>query len=240
MITLRRNVERRHLRQGRRDIWCTFDHEGQGSTVAGFGSLAALSELRLPPGGGAASCPFEDAEIVTYVYRGALAQQDSTGSRGVVYAGEFQHMTAGREVRRKESNPSRTDWGHIFRISLRPPEPELGHSSEQRRFAAAQRHNLLCLVVSPDGRKRSMRAHQDAFIYSSILDPGHHLIHELLPWRCAWLHMIHGEATLQDIALAGGDGVGVTIEPSVSITARESTEILLVDLPASGARLKEA
>ena len=39
---------------------------------------------------------------------------------------------------------------------------------------------------------------------------------------------------MQDIELSSGDGVGVTIEPSVSLTAQEPTEILLIDLgPAS-------
>ena len=83
--------------------------------------------------------------------------------------------------------------------------------------------------MSPDRRKGSLRILQDALVFSSVLDPGHHLIHELLPERSAWLHVICGEATLQDFILTQGDGVGVTIEPSVSLTAQEKTEILLVD-----------
>jgi hypothetical protein len=74
---------------------------------------------------------------------------------------------------------------------------------------------------------------QDALIYSSILDPGHHLIHELLPGRSAWLHVIRGEAVMQDIIIREGDGVGIHAEPSVSITAQEHSEILLIDLGSS-------
>jgi redox-sensitive bicupin YhaK (pirin superfamily) len=76
-----------------------------------------------------------------------------------------------------------------------------------------------------------LRILQDSVVYSSIIDPGRHLIHELLPGRSAWVHVIDGEATLHDIVLTQGDGAGVTIEPSVSVTAQEDTEILLVDLP---------
>jgi redox-sensitive bicupin YhaK (pirin superfamily) len=75
-----------------------------------------------------------------------------------------------------------------------------------------------------------LRTHQDALIFSSILDPGHHLFHELLPGRSAWLHLVCGEATLNNIILTQGDGAGVTIEPSVSLTVQEKSEILLVDL----------
>jgi redox-sensitive bicupin YhaK (pirin superfamily) len=231
MITLRRAKERHRDQLRKQEVWLTFGPRDRADPLAGgFGSLESLSENRLPPGGVSAAHPCQEAEIVTYMHRGALAQEDSKGSSGVVHAGEFQRMTIGRGIRYKETNASRTDWAHIFRISLRPSEVGLDGAHEQRRFAAAQRHNVLCVVASPDGRKGSLRVLQDALICSSVLDPGHHLVHELLPGRSAWLHVICGEATFHDIILAQGDGVGVTIERSVSLTAQENTEILLVDL----------
>jgi quercetin 2,3-dioxygenase len=126
---------------------------------------------------------------------------------------------------------------NFFRISLLPSEAGLGCAHQQKRFTAAQRNNLLRAVASPDGREGSLRIHQDAFVFSSRLDPGHHLVHELLPGRSAWLHVVFGEVKLNDVVLTQGDGVGVTIEPTVSLTAQENTEILLVDLgPAQPAR----
>jgi redox-sensitive bicupin YhaK (pirin superfamily) len=82
--------------------------------------------------------------------------------------------------------------------------------------------------VSPDGRKGSLRIHQDALVYSSILDPGHHIFLELGPGRTAWLHIVCGEARLNDIVLTEGDGVGVTKEPSVSFTVREKRVVMLI------------
>jgi redox-sensitive bicupin YhaK (pirin superfamily) len=231
MITLRRNTERRHVQRGKHDIRLTFYRkERLGPPADDFGILAAFDEIRLPPGGVSAHSPREEAEIVIYVYKGTLVQEDSIGGSGVAHAGEFQRMTIGRGIRHKEANASRTDWACAFRISLHPSEVGLDCVHDQKRFAAAQRHNVLCVVASPDGRKGSLRILQDALVYSSVLDPGHHLIHELLPGRSAWLHVIRGAATLQDMILTQGDGVGVTIEPSVSLTAQEDTEILLVDL----------
>jgi redox-sensitive bicupin YhaK (pirin superfamily) len=78
--------------------------------------------------------------------------------------------------------------------------------------------------------RHTLHIHQDALVYSSILDPGHHLFHELLLGRSAWLHILCGEATLNDIVLTQGDGVGVTNEPSVSLTVQETTEVLLIDV----------
>jgi len=231
MITLRKNTERRHIKSGTHDSWHTFhDHERSGVPAENFGPVTAFNETLLAPGAGYVSLPREEAEVFTYMYKGALAQEDSTGNSGVVHAGEFQHMSTGRAIRHKETNPSATDSAHIFRISLRPSQVGLDCVHEQKRFPAAQRHNLLCVVLSPDERNGSLRIQQDALVYSSILDPGHHLVHELLPGRSVWLHLICGAATLHDIVLNQGDGVGVTIEPSVSLTALENTEVLLVDL----------
>jgi hypothetical protein len=231
MIAPLRNAARLRVKRKKRDIRNTFyEKEGRGPPADGFGILAAFDEIRLAPGKGSSLEPLKESEVVTYVYKGALAQEKSTGGSGVIHAGEFQRMTVGRGVRYKETNVSHTDSAHIFRITLHPSEAGLGCSHEEKRFAAADRHNLLCVVAAQDGRSGSLRIRQDALIYSSVLDPGHHLIHELASGRSAWVHVVRGEAALQDIILTQGDGVGVTCEPSVSVTAQENTEILVVDL----------
>jgi redox-sensitive bicupin YhaK (pirin superfamily) len=232
MITLRRNTDRHHVRRGKHDSWFTFDAENPPHTRAGgFEVLFAFDEMKLPPGGVAAWVPREDAEIVTYVCEGALAQEDSSGHSGVLHAGEFQTLATGKGIRRKETNASGSDGAHFFRISLRSPEVGLERIHEQRRFGTAQRRNALCVIASPDGRKGSLRIRQDALVFSSVLEPGRHVIHELFPERRVWLHVISGEAALQEFILSPGDGVGVTAEPTASFTVHENTEILLVDLP---------
>ena len=231
MIILRRNTERRHIQHGKQDTWLTFYPNGRaGPLTDDFGALVALNEMWLPSGAVSAQDTGTGAEIVTYVYRGALAQENSDGYSGVVHSGEFQLMIVGHGIRHKEKNPSQTDCAHIFRIAMHPSVAGLDSSHEQMRFPVALRHNQLCVIVSPDGRKKSLKILQDAIIYSSILDSGHHLVHELLPGRSAWLHVICGEASTREIILNEGDGVGVVVEPSLSVTAQENCEILLVDL----------
>ena len=65
-----------------------------------------------------------------------------------------------------------------------------------------------------------------------MLSPGKHVVHELHEGRSAWLHLVAGEITLGDVVLSSGDGAGLTAEHAVSLTAREETEILLLDLGA--------
>ena len=200
MITLRRAGERHHDRRRQQQVWLTFDARDRTDPLSdGFGALEGLDEDRLSPGAELPRRTRRDAEIITYVCRGALACDGSTGRSGVLQAGEFQRTTPGRE---------------------------------QKRFSTAERRGALCVVASPDARRGSLRLHQDALLYSALLGPGKHVVHALPEGRSAWLHLVEGEITLGDVILFSGDGAGLTGERAVSLTAREETEILLVDLGA--------
>ena len=229
MITLRRGEERH--RNGEQKVWFTFNSQDRTDPLAdGFGTLEFLDEEHLSPGADVPLHPQHDAEIVTYVRAGTLAYEDSRGHSGVIRAGEFQRTTAGRGLRLRQTNASGTDWAHVFQIWLRPSEAELEPNHEQKRFSAAERRGILCVVTSPDGRRGSLRIHQDVMIYSVLLDPGQHVVHPLLPGHRAWLHLVEGEGTLDGVILTTGDGAGIQAEHAVSLTAQEKTEILLLDL----------
>ena len=231
MIKLLRNSQRRHVRRGKREVWHSlFPEHIPGPLDSGFGHLLAFDELRLQPGTRTDPHWEAETEIVTYVYKGALSQANNGTTSGVLHTGEFQRMSTGHRVRNTETSLSRTDSVQLFRMSLRSAQAGLDRAHEQKRFTEAQRHNLLCVVVSPDGRKGSMPIHQDVLVCSAILDPGYHVVHELAPGRTAWLHTMCGQLTLNDIVLTQGDGVAVWNERSVSLTVQEKAEILLVDL----------
>jgi len=228
---LRKASERQYSRRGKREVWLTFDARDPAAEVADrFGTLEAIEEDRLPPGAIVPRNAHRDGEIITYVREGALAFTDTTGRSGVIHAGEFQTRSNRRGVRHRESNASRTEWAHVFQICLRATEGPLEPAAEQKRFSAAERRGALCVIASPDARRASLRIHQDALMYSALLDRGQHVVHELVVGRSAWLHVVHGEATLGDLVLGTGDGVGVSAERAVSLTAREDTELFLLDL----------
>jgi len=231
MITLRRAAERHHDRRGKEEVWHTFYPGAEAaSRTDGFAGLAVLDESRLSPGGDIAPQPHRELEVVTYVREGALAQEDSRGRSGVVQAGEFQRLTAGSGVRGRERNASPVDDAHVFQLGLGLLPPGLEARPEQRRFSTAQRRGGLCVVASADRRNGSLRLGQDALMYSALLDPGQHVVHELSSTRSAWLHVVEGEATVDGLVLTTGDGAGFTAERTISLTASEATEVLLVDL----------
>ena len=232
MNILRRNAERRHIRSGTSQIWCTFYPLKPASSLdKGFGAISILDEIKLPSNKGLVSSLESEFELITYVHKGALALEGPMWHSGVITAGEFQCMVIGRISSQRATNTSRTDPAHFFRIYLRLPSSRPGGDRDEAptRFTAAQRRNVLCAVASPDARNASLRIASDAFIYSSILDPGHHIVHELLEGRIAWLHIVYGKVHANDIEFTTGDGMGIADEPSLSITVREKSELLLVD-----------
>jgi len=234
MITLRRAAERHHIERIKHDRWITFYALDRADPLAdGFGGLEVLTESRLAPGAEGAFSPNHEAEIITYVIDGTLAYSDSAGGTGVLAAGEFQRWTAGPGVRRRETNALQTDAVHAFHIWLRPLHPDVPQSQEQKRFPAAERRGALRVVASQDGHDDSLRVSQDARMYSALLEPGTHVVHELAATRRAWLHVVRGELSLGDLVLSRGDGAGVEDERALSMTAQSESEILLVDMDRS-------
>jgi len=231
MINVRRADARHHDPRRRRQVWWTFGPRDRTDRFAdGFGAIEALNESRLPPRGDVPRYAREEAEIVTYVREGTIVYEDSMGHSGVIRAGEFQRMIAALGARHSEANASRADWAHVFQIRLHRPAAVFEPGREQRRFSAADRRGGLCVVASPDAQRGSLRLHQDARIYSALLESGQHVVHELAPGRAGWLHIVHGEVALGDLLLIAGDGAGITIERAVSMIAREDSEILLLDV----------
>jgi redox-sensitive bicupin YhaK (pirin superfamily) len=215
MITVRRSIDRSRSQ----DAWL----------AGAFGVLEGVADRHLAPGARISEQPHAQAEVVTYVVEGALTYEDSVGRSGVVRAGEFQRVSAERGIRHRETNASSMDGAHVLQIALRASD-DADHRHELRRFTAAERRNVLCLIASPDGRAGSLRVHQDVRMYAAVVASGHHLVRELRPGHRAWIHVVSGEGTLHEIRLAAGDGAGVERALSASFTARAPSEILLIEI----------
>jgi redox-sensitive bicupin YhaK (pirin superfamily) len=230
MRTLCRSEDRGQYVRGAHHRWLTFSTPNlDGDSLAvGFGGLVLLNEDRLPPGSSLPPRRASDLEIVTYVREGALT--DSTGLSGLIQAGEFQCTSGGTRIRPSETNASPTDASHVFQMFFRPGHADPEPSQEQRRFSAAERRGGLWVVAAPDARRGSLRVRSDVLVYSALLDLGKHVVHALSPGRGGWVHVVKGAVTLDELVLSTGDGAGVVDERAISLTAREETELLLVDV----------
>jgi redox-sensitive bicupin YhaK (pirin superfamily) len=68
------------------------------------GLLMVNNDDVVAPGTGFDTHPHRDMEIVTWVLRGSLVHQDSTGHAGVIYPGLAQRMSAGTGILHSEKN----------------------------------------------------------------------------------------------------------------------------------------
>ncbi len=196
----------------------------------GFRALRVINEDRVIPGAGFPTHAHRDMEIVTYVLAGELAHEDSLGTGSVIRPGELQRMSAGTGIRHSEFNRSKTDPVHLLQIWILPERDGLAPSYEQKTLDPAARRGRLQRVGGRAGGGGAIAIHQDVDLYLADLAAGGAVSHALAPGRHAWLQVLGGIVVMDDDELKEGDGVAVSDEPAIAITAATEAEIMLFDL----------
>jgi len=231
MITVRKSAERGLGSHGWLESHHTFSFANYyDPRQMGFRQLRVINEDTVAPGRGFGAHQHENMEIISMVMEGALAHKDSTGGEGVLRRGEVQRMSAGTGVVHSEFNGSETEPVHFFQIWIMPERAGIAPGYEQKLFPDEARRGTLRLVVAPGGEEGALDIHQDARLYSSILDQGQRVEHQLQEGRGAWIQVARGSVILNGTALSAGDGAAIENESRLQIVADEPAEILLFDL----------
>ncbi len=197
----------------------------------GYGPLLVINDDQVQPGQGFGTHGHRDMEIISYVLDGELAHKDSMGNGSVLRHGDVQRMSAGTGVRHSEFNHSATQPVHFLQIWIAPAQEGIAPGYEEKHFDAAAKRGRLRLIASPDGEDGSVRIHQDARLYASLLDADAPVEHALAPGRRAYVHVARGSVSVNGIRLSGGDAAKVEQEASVILGDAEAAEVLLFDLP---------
>ena len=235
MITVRKAGDRGHANHGWLDSHHTFSFADYHDPAhMGFGPLRVINDDTVAGGGGFPRHGHRDMEIVTYVLDGALAHEDSMGTRAKIKRGEVQRMSAGTGVMHSEFNASKAEPVHFLQIWIIPRRGGLPNGYEQKHFSDDEKRGKLRVVISPDGADGSLRIEQDARMYATVLDPVSKVRHAFGPGRRAWLHVARGSATVNGTELVAGDGAAIEGETAIELASSASGEVLLFDLPAVG------
>lgn len=198
----------------------------------GFSNLRVINEDYIAPGKGFATHGHRDMEIVTYVLEGELEHKDSIGNGSIIRPGDVQRMSAGTGILHSEFNPSGDQPVHLLQIWITPDQQGVEPSYEQTFFAPEDKQGKLRLVASPDGEAGSVKIHQNAAIYASILTPTDTVTHVLKTGRNAWVQITRGQLELNGIPLSAGDGAAIREETALTFAGQAAeTEFLLFDLP---------
>ncbi|HJV39830.1 MAG TPA: pirin family protein [Geothrix sp.] len=231
MITLRPAGARGHFDFGWLDTRHTFSFgEYFDPEHTQFHALRVLNEDRVQPGKGFGTHGHRDMEILTWVLSGALEHRDSLGTHGVIRPGEAQVMSAGTGIRHSEFNASASEAVHFLQIWIVPERQGLAPRYDQVAFPGPELENHLRLIASPDGAEGSVKLFQDVKVFAARLDPGREVQAAVPAGRAGFLHVAKGTVTLNGAAMNAGDAARIEGEPSLTVAAGSSAEVLLFDL----------
>ena len=232
MITLRRSAERGHADHGWLNSYHSFSFaDYQDPDHMGFGPLRVINEDRVAPGQGFGTHGHRDMEIISYVLHGALAHKDSMGNGSVLRPGYVQRMSAGKGVMHSEFNHSPDDLVHFLQIWIEPNVTGIQPGYEETAFDDSSKRGKLRMIASSDGRDGSVKIHQDAYVYASLLDGADSVSHVLAQGRKAYVHVVRGDVSVNSQALTAGDAAKISGELSIEMTQAKDAEVLLFDLP---------
>jgi len=151
------------------------------------------------------------------------------GNGRVIRPGEVQYMAAGTGVLHSEFNPSETESVHLLQIWIKPDTKGAKPNYAERDFKNAP-IGQLNLIASKTGRDGSIAINQDVELLVGKFNGGETITHALRSNRHAWLHVAEGEVTLNGQKLTAGDGVAVSEEHELKLTASKPGQVLLFDL----------
>jgi quercetin 2,3-dioxygenase len=194
-----------------------------------LGSLVVWNDDEIAPHGGFPMHAHRDMEIVTYVREGVLHHEDNSGGRGEIRAGNVQAMSAGRGIRHSEYNEGNAPL-RLFQIWLLPRRRGIDPHWATRPFAQAQRAGRLVPLASgfpEDGDTLQIDA--DARVLGATVEAGQRIDYALASTRYAYLVPARGRVLVNDRHVEERDGIAITGESGIAITALETAEIILVD-----------
>lgn len=234
-MIIRRAQERGHFKNEWLDSYHSFSFSDYyDSQHMNFRALRVINHDLIQPGTGFGKHPHRDMEIITYVLQGAVEHEDSLGNKAQIQTCEVQVMSAGTGILHSESNPSPDTPLELLQIWVVPRETRLNPSYNQRLFTAAEKNDQWKLLISPDGRDQSLMIHQNALIWTSILNAGHKLSYDVLPGRGVWLQVAQGELSVNGQNLKKGDGISIDSdidkEEKIEIEGLQKGEFLLFDM----------
>jgi len=207
------------------------DYHDPGRT--NWGRLRVWNDDTIAPKTGFPAHPHRDMEIITYVRKGAITHKDSLGNEGRTEAGDVQVMSAGSGIQHAEYNLEDEETT-LFQIWVLPDgrggEPSWGAQPFPKDDRAGR---FVTLASGIEGDEGALPIRSNARVVGATIKAGDSVTYPLTPDRHAYLVPATGKITVGDkeggVEARARDGVAVTGLDSITVTALEDSEIVLVD-----------
>jgi len=195
-----------------------------------WGSLRVWNDDTIAPHTGFPTHPHNDMEIITYVRKGAITHRDSVGNEGRTEAGDVQVMSAGSGIRHSEYNLEDEDT-QIFQIWIIPSERGGEPGWGARPFPKGDRAGKFVPLASGAANDDdALPIRTDARVLGATVKAGESVTYTPRdPSRHLYLVPATGRVKVENVEAQARDGIAITQQASVTITALEDSELVLVD-----------
>ena len=195
-----------------------------------WGQLRVWNDDSIAARSGFPPHPHRDMEIITYVRSGAITHEDNLGNRGRTEAGDVQVMSAGSGIAHSEMNEEDVAT-QIFQIWIMPNEQGLPPAWGTKPFPKGERSGSFVTLASglpADTDALAIRA--NARLVAATLKAGQSTEYQIAPGRKVYLVPASGQIEINGVVAAAGDGVAISDETLLKVSARQDSEIVLVDV----------
>jgi len=194
-----------------------------------WGNLRVWNDDEIAAGTGFPPHPHADMEIITYVREGAITHEDSLGNKGRTEAGDVQVMSAGTGIRHTEYN-AEPDLTRIFQIWIEPTRRGEKPAWGAKPFPKGDRAGQFVVLASGfEDDDDALPIRTDARIVGATLKAGETAVYTIGAGRRAYLVPAIGEIQVNGVTARARDGVAVSEIETLTVTAVNDAEIVLVD-----------
>jgi redox-sensitive bicupin YhaK (pirin superfamily) len=195
-----------------------------------WGQLRVWNDDSIAARSGFPAHPHRDMEIITYVRSGAITHEDNLGNRGRTEAGDVQVMSAGTGIAHSEMNEEDVAT-QIFQIWIMPDERGLPPSWGTKPFPKGERSgSFVTLASGLPGDTDALPIRANARLVAATLKAGQSTEYQIAPGRKVYLVPASGQIEINGVIAAAGDGVAISNESLLKVSAQQDSEIVLVDV----------
>jgi len=204
-----------------------------------FGVLRVMNDDIVQPRSGFETHPHKNMEIVTYIVKGNLTHQDSTGNKETLGRGAVQYMSAGTGIFHSEKNDSKSDPVRFIQIWITPDVKNVKPNYGSKVYQDEERKNKWLHLISnwknAEANSNLIGFHQDANLYVSEMEKNKKLDFTLSEKRQAYVLCIEGKVSVNGKdTLEERDAMEVKGNTNIEFeTKEEGGHLLLIEMQQS-------
>jgi redox-sensitive bicupin YhaK (pirin superfamily) len=197
---------------------------------SGWGCMRVWNDEEIAPNAGFALQAHANIEIIIYVCAGTVTHRDSLGNEGRIEEGNVQVVSAGTGIRCAEYNLEPAS-ARIFQIWIAPVSrggsPAWG---VQPCFLAGRPGCFEAMASGLDSDRDALPIRARARVLNARLRVGESIEHVLHEPRLAYLVPSTGTVEVNGVRIYARDGAAIKDVGTVTITAVEAADVVMVDV----------